>query len=167
MDMKEYYNQSGYLWHSVYKDPTPKTKHFRYVDKYNTDSEVAGYIANVMTINQYCKKYEWEGEELEEGMKGSIQFMFEEEETEKEMILIEYTQYHKVNKFGKLRRFCNSCYSIDCGQTGSYEVCTGSWHTEDIYIYSTKNEALEELNRDRDIILNYDEAIKKLASIKI
>ena len=87
------------------------------------------------------------------------------EETEEEMILIEYTQYPKVNKYGKLRRFCNSCYSIDCGQKGNYEVCTGSWHTEDIYIYSTKNKALEELNRDRDIILNYDEAIYKFDRI--
>ena len=31
-----------------------------------------GYIADVMTSKQYCEKYKEEGEELEEGMKGSI-----------------------------------------------------------------------------------------------
>ena len=114
---KKYYNQSGYLWHSVHKDPIPKTKHFRYVDKYNPDSELFGYVASVMTQTEYCEKYKYEGEELEDGMKGSGQVSWEYGENDTESIVIEYAEMHKVNKYGKLRRFCISCNSIDCGQS--------------------------------------------------
>ncbi len=122
-----------------------------------------GYIVEVMTSKQYCEKYKEEGKEIEEGMKGSIHVYWDESE-EEEAYIVEYQSVYK-DENGILRKSCGSCDSIDCGDDGSYKTCTGSWCKGWVYSYKTKEKTLKELNKDKDIILNYDESIKQLKNI--
>ena len=121
-----------------------------------------GYIIDVMTSKQYCEKYKEEGEELEEGMKGSIHVSWEGEVGNDYMI--EYQSVYKDDN-GIWRKGCASCDSIDCGDNKSYETCTGSWSKGWIYSFETKEKLLKELKDNEDLILNYDESIKQLKTL--